>query len=57
MYNSSKPGTTLGALIKNKKKFSGAPFMAQWLANPTRIYEDVGSISGLDQWVKDQALL
>ena len=31
--------------------------MAQQLTNPTRIYEDVGSIPGLDQWVKDLAFL
>ena len=31
--------------------------MAQQLANPTSIYEDVGSILGLTQWVKDLALL
>ena len=30
--------------------------MAQWLTNPTTTYEDIGSIPGLPQWVKDMAL-
>ena len=27
--------------------------MAQWLVNPTGIYEDADLVPGLDQWVKD----
>ena len=30
--------------------------MAQWLMNPTRNHEVVGSILDLAQWVKDLAL-
>ena len=36
---------------------AGVPSVGQTLANPTRIHEDVCSIPGLSQWVKDLLLL
>ena len=38
------------------KILMGVPAVAQWLTNPTRNHEVVGSIPGLAQWVNDPAL-
>ena len=43
-----------GGSLKNKSK--GVPVVAQWLTNPTRKHEVVGSIPGLAQRAKDLAL-
>ena len=50
-------------MFLNFKKYSlkfhlgGVPLVAQWLTNPTKNDEVVGSIPGLAHWVKDPALL
>ena len=43
--------------IAIKKMEIGVPVVAQWLTNPTRNHEVVGSIPALAQWVNDPALL
>ena len=44
----------LGINLPRDKR--GDPVIAQWLMNPIRNHEIVGSIPGLTQWVKDTAL-
>ena len=39
-----------------KKSEKGVPVVAKQLKNQTSIYEDMGSIPGLAQWVKDLVL-
>ena len=36
--------------------YTGVPVVAQWLMNPTRNHEVVGSVPALAQWVNDPAL-
>ena len=43
-------------LLQNEKLIIRVPFVAQQVKNPTSIHEDAGSIPGLSQRVKNQAL-
>ena len=49
---STAEDTLLVALISG----SGVPVVAQWLTNPTRNHDVVGSDPALAQWVNDPAL-
>ena len=42
--------------IRVNNLYLGVPVVAQWVTNPTRNHEVVGSIPGLTQWVGDPAL-
>ena len=46
----------LRGTIVYKTEAEGVPVVVQWLTNPTRNHELVGSIPALAQWVKDLVL-
>ena len=55
-FENSKRPHKVYATLDIKNTIIGVPIVAQWLTNPTRDHEIVGSISALAQWVEDLAL-
>ena len=43
-------------VMGSEMEINRAPVVAQQVKNPTRIYEDVGSIPSPSQWVRDPVL-
>ena len=57
VHTCSHGGDAFAQKLQLKIDHEGVPIVAQWVTNPTSIHEDVGSIRGLAQWVKDLTLL
>ena len=55
--SSAPPPVAIFSRLWFKAQHWGIPIVAQCLTNPTIIHEDVGSVPGLAQWVKDLAWL
>ena len=56
-FKSEEIQTLWYVLAVSKKRIVGVPVVAQWLMNPTKNHEVLGSIPSLAQWVKDLAWL
>ena len=46
----------VGAAKQKNTNKQGVPIVAHEVQNPNSVLEDVGSIAGLDQWLKDPEL-
>ena len=51
-----KTNTMISLICGIQNMTQGVPVVAQWVKNPTSIYEDAGLIPGLTQLVKDLAV-
>ena len=49
-------GSEATSLVSQKVIAQGVPVVDQWLTNPIRNHEVVGSVPALAQWIKDLAL-
>ena len=56
IFVKTESSNSTSSQLKQSRCCQGVPVVAQWIKNPTGIHEDVDSIPGLVQWVKDLGL-